>query len=101
MARLVKVAATGDLEKGQGKVVDAEGVPVALFHIDGQFHAVANECPHRGGPLGEGSLAGTQVICPWHGWQFDVVSGACTTNPEARQTTYPVHLKGDEILIEI
>ena len=48
---------------------------VALFNVDGRFHAVSNRCPHRGGPLGQGFVDGAEVSCPWHNWTFDVTTG--------------------------
>ena len=67
MAKMIKIAQTGDLAPGTGKVVEAEGLRIALFHVEGAFSAIDNTCPHRGGPLGEGELTGEIVTCPWHG----------------------------------
>ena len=77
----VEVAKVSDVKPGHNKVVKAGGKEVALFNVDGKFHATTNTCLHRGGPLGEGSLSDSVVTCPWHGWQYDVKSGACKTNP--------------------
>jgi nitrite reductase/ring-hydroxylating ferredoxin subunit len=44
-----------------------EGQKIALFNVEGTFYAVGDTCTHRGGPLSEGSVAGTTVTCPWHG----------------------------------
>jgi nitrite reductase (NADH) small subunit len=48
---------------------------VALFNVEGSFFALDGVCPHQGGPLADGELAGCIVTCPWHGWQFDVRTG--------------------------
>src|SRR5258706_5335050 len=48
---------------------------VALFHHDGQFRAISNACNHKGGPLSEGRLHGEFVMCPWHAWEYSVVTG--------------------------
>jgi nitrite reductase (NADH) small subunit len=69
MPKKVKVAKTGDLSPGQGKVFQAEGQTIALFNVDGSFYAIDNTCTHAGGPLGEGGLVGDEVTCPWHGAQ--------------------------------
>lgn len=61
---------------------------VALANVDGTFHAIDGLCPHQGGPLGAGRLCGTVLTCPWHGWQFDVVTGRHQISPTVRQ---PVH----------
>jgi len=48
---------------------------VALFHHDGAFRAIADACNHKGGPLSEGRCNGEYVMCPWHGWEYSVVTG--------------------------
>ena len=70
-----RVASIDDIAPGKGIVVEVDGKQIAVFNIQGLFYAIDNTCPHRGGPLGEGSLRGTTVNCPWHGAQFDVTNG--------------------------
>ncbi len=101
MPTWTKVATRGELADGTGKVADIGGKAVAVFSCGGTIYAVDNICPHRGGPLGEGSLSGTTVTCPWHGWEFDVATGRCAMNPAVTQATYPVKLEGDDILIGV
>ena len=48
---------------------------IAVFHHDGAFHAIADGCNHRGGPLSEGRLRDEYVMCPWHGWEYSVITG--------------------------
>src|SRR5256884_5549469 len=48
---------------------------VAVFHHDGRFRAIGNACNHRGGPLSEGRLHGEFVMCPWHAWEYSVITG--------------------------
>ncbi len=59
---LIRVATTGDVPTGEGRVVDAAGKSIALFNVEGAFYATDNLCPHRGGPLGDGDLEGTVVL---------------------------------------
>lgn len=101
MSDFVKVAATGDLEPGNGKVVEVGDVRVALFNVGGSYHAIDNTCPHAMGPLGEGDLEGTVVTCPWHMWQFDVVTGQCPHNPGMKVHTYPVRVEGEEVRVHL
>ena len=72
MGDFVRVASTADVKPGQAVVVEVNGKTLAVFNVDGAFHAIDNTCVHRGGPLGEGDIHGKVVACPWHGWQFDV-----------------------------
>ncbi len=55
---------------------------------------------HRGGPLGEGFLDGTQVTCPWHGWRYDVTSGECVEPGTLRVAAYKVEVRGDDIYVD-
>jgi nitrite reductase/ring-hydroxylating ferredoxin subunit len=74
MSRQV-VALVSEVEPGRCKIVTARGREIGLFNVGGEIFAVNHVCPHRGGPLGEGRIAGTVVTCPWHGWTFDVRTG--------------------------
>jgi nitrite reductase (NADH) small subunit/3-phenylpropionate/trans-cinnamate dioxygenase ferredoxin subunit len=75
VARSRRVASVNDIPPGKRIVVEVDSKKIVLFNIKGNFYAIDNTCPHRGGPLGEGSQHGTTVNCPWHGAQFDVTSG--------------------------
>ncbi len=101
MGKFVKAAKKGDLGEGQGLVVTLEDNDIALFNVGGNFHAIDNTCKHAQGPLGEGELDKAQVTCPLHGWQYDVTTGACVTNPGVSQKKYNVKVEGDDILIEV
>ena len=72
---------------------------VALANVDGTFHAIDGLCPHQGGPLGTGRLCGTVLTCPWHGWQFDVVTGQHQISPTVRQRVFDVRQR--EGVIEV
>lgn len=101
MSNFIIAAGKADIPEGHGKVVTLEGNAIALFNVGGTFYAIDNTCKHRGGPLGEGGLDGSQVTCPWHGWQYNVTTGECRTNPAAVQKKYNVKAEGDNVLIEI
>ena len=75
MSEFVPVLSVADLPPGQAAEVTVADRAVALFNIGGTFHALANGCPHRGGPLGQGFVEGTEVSCPWHNYTFDVRTG--------------------------
>ena len=98
---LVSVAAAGEIPIGEGRVVDAAGTTLAVFNVGGTYYAIDNGCPHRGGPLGEGDVDGALVACPWHGWRWDVTSGANANNPAVRVACFPVTVDGDRILVDL
>jgi nitrite reductase (NADH) small subunit len=61
---------------GEGRNVEAMGQRIAVFHTrTGEVFAVQAECPHRRGPLADGLLGGTTLICPLHAWKFDLSTG--------------------------
>jgi len=100
VANLIKVATVADIADGAGKTVEAAGKQIALFNVGGKFYAIDNACKHRGGPLGEGEVDGGMVTCPWHGWEYDVTTGANLDDPSVRLGCYPVKVEGNDILIE-
>ncbi len=101
MAEFVTIARSDELKPGECKVVKAQGLTLALYNVGGKFYATDNTCLHRGGPLGEGDLQDAIVTCPWHGWQYDVVTGENVLDPAAKLKTYEVQVVGDEVQVKI
>jgi nitrite reductase (NADH) small subunit len=101
LAQFIKAARYGDIPESSGKMIEAGGRKLALFHSNGQFFAIDNACLHRGGPLGEGEVYGTRVVCPWHGWEYDFSTGCNVDDPSLKLTCFAVKVEGDDILVEI
>lgn len=101
MAQFVKAADAVDVPPGTGKCVTVGGKELALFNIDGTFHAIDNACLHRGGPLAEGELDGPVVTCPWHGWQYDVTTGVNVMDDAEAVGRYEVKVEGGAVLIAV
>ena len=102
MGRWVRVASVSDIPPGSGKAVSVDGRWFALFHDpQGGFHATDDSCPHQGASLGEGTYHEGRVICPWHGWVFDVRTGACLLVPVVHVACYATRPVGDDIEIEL
>jgi len=74
---------------------------VALANVDGSLHALEGLCPHQGGPLGTGRLCGTILTCPWHGWQFDVVTGRHQISPTVRQPVHEVRVRDGMVEVRL
>jgi hypothetical protein len=74
---------------------------VALANVEGGFHALDGLCPHQGGPLGTGRLCGTILTCPWHGWQFDVVTGQHQISATVRQPVHDVRVRDGRVEVRI
>jgi nitrite reductase/ring-hydroxylating ferredoxin subunit len=101
MPRQVRVAAASDVPPGTAKEVMADDQVVALFNVEGTFYALDGVCPHAGGPLGEGTLRGSVVTCPWHGWQFDVKTGENCLNRKMTHKSFAVKIEGNDVLVEL
>lgn len=103
MAEFVPVAKVGDIAPGSGQTIPVNGRLVALFHIDGEYLAINDACPHMGASLAEGYVEGDVVACPWHAWRFCVRDGSWVDNPgsKLKTDTFPVRVENDDILVQI
>ncbi len=97
-----KAATLADVPAGKAKQVTLNGKAIALFNVGGTVYAIDDTCTHRGAPLWEGDLQGTEVSCPWHGARFDVTTGKhiCPPAPSGVRS-YNVQVVGDEIQVDI
>lgn len=96
----VRAMKVSELAPGSIREVKFGSTVVALANVGGSFYAINNTCLHRGGPLGEGTLEGKVVTCPWHGWQYDVTTGKTTMNPNTGVACYPTEVRGDEVFVD-
>jgi len=94
-----KVAEVGEIPEGGVKHVMVHDKPIALCHVEGNFYAVNAVCPHMGGPLANGRLAGYVIACPWHDWTFDVRTGLPDHPGGHSVSAYEVHVEGNNILV--
>ena len=70
-----KITRTENIPPREGRPVKLGGLEIAIFNVNGRFLAVENACPHKGGPLCDGIVTGTAVVCPLHGRHFDLETG--------------------------
>ncbi len=92
-----------DLPPGSCQSFEIQDYGIALFNLEGEIHALDNTCPHAGGPLGEGTIEGDLVACPWHDWKFNIRTGICQKNPSPSWTVsrYEVRVEHDIIQIAL
>ena len=74
---------------------------ICVANFNGNYSAMDNVCLHRGGPLGQGMIEGGKVVCPWHGWQWDLKTGEAAQNPSAKVAVYPLKIENGDVLIVI
>jgi nitrite reductase (NADH) small subunit/3-phenylpropionate/trans-cinnamate dioxygenase ferredoxin subunit len=101
MSEYVSVADAADISPGTGRTVVVDGRPIAVFNVEGTYHAIEGTCLHRGGPVGDGDLEGTTVTCPWHGWQYDVTTGHHLLDPSVGLTKHAVRVENGSVQIAL
>ncbi len=102
MPHFIKIAARSELpEEGEAKEFTVGDKVICVANIAGRYSALDNVCSHRGGPLGQGVVMGDKLICPWHGWQYDVSTGIPLENPKLPVQVYPMKIEGEDVLVEI
>jgi len=74
---------------------------IAVFKLGDAIVATNGTCPHAQGPLYQGDIEGTVIVCPWHGWSFDLKSGKCEEDDGLALELYDVVVKGDDILVRL
>ncbi len=108
-----------ELPDRKAVIVEAGGRSIGVFKVNDRLYAVKNVCPHKQAPLCRGALGGTMLPtntpgefnfglegrvlkCPWHGWEFDITTGACLFGVSTRRVkTYPVEVKAEEVYVKV
>jgi nitrite reductase (NADH) small subunit len=110
------VARTGEIPLGAQRIVEVNGKSIGVFNVHGHYVAVLNVCPHELAPVCLGRLGGTTLpsapgewvwgregeilACPWHGWEFDLITGGCLTD-KRRLRMYEVAVEDDQIILMV
>lgn len=102
MAERVSAGPLGELSPGALKLVVVGGERVLVANVGGELLAFQADCPHRGGPLPEGSWSGTVLTCPWHGYRWDTRAGRNVWPgvPSQRLRCFRVEVVAGEVLVE-
>ena len=96
----IVVAKAGELAPGCSRVVDVNGTAIAIFNLDGEYHAIEDMCTHDGGELAGGKVAGGQIECVRHGARFCIRTGAVMLGPAfAPVATFPVRVENGLIQV--
>ena len=115
--KVVLVGPASEIGVGEKRIVEADNLSIGVYNIGGEFFAIKNVCPHAGAPLCQGhiqtthrpsevgefdpALEGRILRCPWHGWEFDIVTGQGLYEVNARVATYPMRVEenGDLVIL--
>ena len=99
----VCITPTENIPLREGRTVQIAGHEIAVFNLGDRFLALENKCPHRGGPLADGIIAGNAVVCPLHAWRVDLAPGE-VTNQSANAPcvkTFPARTENGVVLLEL
>jgi len=93
----------GEVPEGEARMFVVDGVMVGVFHVNGQFHACHNECPHAGASLAHGVIDGDTVRCRIHHWCFSIVDGTYLDEgkPQFNARSITVRVVRDEVQVEV
>ena len=80
---------------------ELDGNTYAVCNADGELHALDGVCPHAGGPLGQGALHGSTLVCPWHAWEYDCRTGLSDLDPDLKVARFPVKEERGDIWIDV
>ena len=95
----IHLGSVDQIPLGQGRCFMVGEYPVGIFRLrDGRLFAIENRCPHLGGPLADGIVGGTQVVCPLHGHKFDFVTGKGSEGHECVRT-YKVFTENNNVVL--
>ncbi len=98
----VKVAEVNKVPPLTGRVVRTKHGDIALFHAgDGNFYAIDNKCPHKGGPLSEGIVHDCHVTCPLHNWVLNLKTGEAEAPDEGKVATYEVKVEDGAVYLKL
>ena len=109
------VARTADISPGECRIVEIKRLSVGVFNVNGEYVAVLNVCPHELAPVCRGRVSGTTLpsppgeyrwgrdgeilSCPWHGWEFDLLTGQALADPRVRVRRYPTEVDEETVFV--
>ena len=97
-----RITATENIPPREGRSIALEGMNIAIFNLNGRFVTIENECPHQRGPLCDGIVSGTTIVCPLHGWRFDLETGlAVRASLPSCVTTFPTRVEDGIVLVDV
>ena len=96
MPHEILIGNADQIPKGEGRTFELNGLHIAVFHTSsGEVFATQSNCPHRGGPLADGLIGGSTVICPLHDRSFDLRTGRNLSGDCTDIRTYAIILRQD------
>ena len=102
MPSFVRIGSVSELPpEGEAREFECQGKTICVARTNGEVTPMDNVCLHRGGPLGQGVVMGGKIVCPWHGWEFDLKTGKTGRGGDEGVAVYEVKVEGDDVLVQI
>ena len=102
MPDFIRIASEKEMPpEGEVREFICGGKPLCVSRVGGVLRAMDGICPHRGGPLGMGTIEHGKIVCPWHGWEFDPASGASNHDAQTRQALFLIKIENADAWVEI
>lgn len=98
---MMALAMGSDVAEGGTLGLQVGDAQVLLCRVGGVVHAVNGVCPHRGAFLAQGTLEGSEIVCPWHAWRFDVTTGDGVTNEMSRLQVLPARESDGRVMVDL
>lgn len=116
----ILVGKTSDFKDGDKKIIPNGKSEIGVYFVKGEWYAYQNLCPHQGGPACEGLMMAKveeviaedktyqgmrfnhdemHIVCPWHGWEYDLASGVMVADANFKLRKYDVDIRGEEIYV--
>lgn len=116
------VASADELSDGDRIIVQVKGRDIGVFNIDGEYYAYTSWCAHQGGPACEGRITGTMeancnpetrniekkwgrdgeiLLCPWHGWEYDLKTGQALPREDVKLPSCPIREEDGDVIVSL
>jgi nitrite reductase (NADH) small subunit len=100
----IRVTTSDNIPPREGRAVSVAGREIAIFNLGLHFLAVDNQCPHKAGPLADGIVTGTSVVCPLHTWKISLVDGRVERPSgagDAGVAAYPTRVEDGVVVVGV
>ena len=102
MAEFIRICAQSELpQPGNLREFTANGRTLCVANVEGAVCVLDGTCPHEGGPLGEGTIEGGRVVCPWHSFAFDPRTGEADGEPTLKAEVLEARVEAGELQVKL
>ncbi|WP_435009757.1 Rieske (2Fe-2S) protein [Tundrisphaera lichenicola] len=100
MSQFVEACGVEDIREGRALAVEVDGLRIAIYRHEGNYHALLGRCPHANGAMGHGWVEEGEAVCPLHRWRFKLSSGRCSTMPGQSLHRFRCEVRDGRVWVE-